>query len=515
VLEEKATVLNIVSSLKASRSDILYLVCHGTLIDGREPRLLLESEDGTGDSIAGQEIVERVSDLAEYPRLVLLASCESAGTENGGAMNSVGARLAVAGVPSVVAMQGDITMDTAEVFTGTLFKELASTGQIDGAVAAARSAVRDRPDWWMPVLFTRSRTGRLWSDLRAEPRAFGKWAGILTDVREFQFVPILGPGLVESVFGSTRSMAKGWAERYEFPLAPRDRDDLAQVAQYLVYRQSRKFAVSELRTHLVREAREVCAREMDAPEARPFLSGDITDGMLNHLINLIGKRQRESDPQDVHRALARLPARVYVNANRDNLLRDALIEAGRTPQVQLCIWRAGGDPAQLLQLFGPKPPRSYQPTVASPLIFHVFGNLERTGSLVLTEDDYFDFLTVVTRNEGGNRNLAIPGAVSSAFASSGWLLLGFQPDDWDFRVLLRGILKQPGMAGGYQSVRVAVQVNPVEGQLIDPDRAGDYVANFFSRQASIDTFWGSPKDFLTTLVQKCEDEGLLYPGYHD
>jgi hypothetical protein len=29
-------------------------------------------------------------------------------------------------------------------------------------VTEARSAVRDRQDWWMPVLFTRLREGRIW-----------------------------------------------------------------------------------------------------------------------------------------------------------------------------------------------------------------------------------------------------------------------------------------------------------------------------------------------------------------
>jgi hypothetical protein len=29
-------------------------------------------------------------------------------------------------------------------------------------MSEARAAVRDRPDWWMPVLFTRLRAGRIW-----------------------------------------------------------------------------------------------------------------------------------------------------------------------------------------------------------------------------------------------------------------------------------------------------------------------------------------------------------------
>lgn len=509
-LEGRATALNIVSALKAEPYEILYLVCHGALVDAVEPRLLLQADDGTGQSVAGQEIVERLGDMAEFPRLVLLMSCESAGSSQGGAANAVGARLAAAGVPSVVAMQGTVTMETARLFTTHFLRQLVETGQVDRAVATARSTLRSRPDWWMPVLFMRSRTGRLWSDLTTPERPFHRWDGILSDIAESQVVPILGPGLVEASFGSTRALARSWAERYEFPLAPRDRDDLAQVAQYLVYRQSRRFAVRELRKHLVRHVREVHDADLRADAAvaadgTSLMTAPVTEGLLNELVTRVGQLLRKADHADIHVQLARMPAKVFVNANRDNLLRDALVEQGKRPQVQLCTWRSRGDMAQQ---FGPRLPELYQPSVEEPLVFHVFGNLEFPASLVLTEDDYFEFLTVVTRNEA-TRNLAIPGAVASAFATSGWMLLGFQPDDWDFRVLLRGILKQPGNVTGESSVRVAVQMNQSEELLINPESATEYVANFFSKQAKLETFWGTPQAFMTTLIEKCETEGLL------
>jgi len=42
------------------------------------------------------------------------------------------------------------------------FRELLRDGQIDRAVAVARSAVSDRPDFWMPVLFMRLKNGCIW-----------------------------------------------------------------------------------------------------------------------------------------------------------------------------------------------------------------------------------------------------------------------------------------------------------------------------------------------------------------
>ncbi len=60
-------------------------------------------------------------------------------------------------------MQGAISVETVEQFMELFFEQLMNDGQIDRAMAVARSQVRDRPDHWMPVLFLRMRDGRIWS----------------------------------------------------------------------------------------------------------------------------------------------------------------------------------------------------------------------------------------------------------------------------------------------------------------------------------------------------------------
>ena len=39
----------------------------------------------------------------------------------------------------------------------------------------------------------------------------------------------------------------------------------------------------------------------------------------------------------------------------------------------------------------------YKPDKDNPLVYHLFGRLDIPESLVLTEDDYFDFLVGVTK----------------------------------------------------------------------------------------------------------------------
>ena len=500
-LDSKATIFNIVSNLRENYSHVLYLVCHGRLIDNDEPRLLLENDDGVGEIVKGELLVEKLAGLSALPRLIVLASCQSAGGQDGVAFGALGPRLVQNGVASVIAMQGDITVESVDKFTSRLFKELSKDGQIDRATAAARNDIREEKDWWMPALFTCSRTGCLWQGRPPEVDTFDKWEAVVSDVREGDFVPVLGPSLVEPIFGSTRDIAQQWAETYEFPLAPRNRDDLAQVAQYLRYRQTPMYTLEQLRGYLTRFMRKKFGEQLPA-ELR---DKPMKPGVIDELVSHVGALQRANNPNDIHRLLARLPAKIYVNANRDNLLRDALREQKRLPQVQLCTWRTSNNKPLP---FGPALPAGYEPSIEQPLIFHVFGNFEFPASLVLTEDDYFDFLVAVTRNEA-LATMSVTSKVSSALATSGLLLLGFHVDDWDFRVLFSSLLKQPGAALSYLRARVAIQMDPSEAGIIDPNRAVQYLSSFFTQQAQIGLYLGSAEQFLARLIELCEKEEII------
>jgi formylglycine-generating enzyme required for sulfatase activity len=163
----QVTLPNLLARLRDG-CDILYLVAHGMVVDG-EPQVLLETVDGGRAWTPGAELAARLDEMAQPPSLALLLSCQSAGTgdadqagQDDGALAGLGPRLAAAGVPAVVAMQGNFSMTTAAAFTPVFLAELRRDGQVDRAMAIARGAVQHRPDWWMPVLFTRLPDGCIW-----------------------------------------------------------------------------------------------------------------------------------------------------------------------------------------------------------------------------------------------------------------------------------------------------------------------------------------------------------------
>jgi formylglycine-generating enzyme required for sulfatase activity len=162
--------LNTLSTALRDGCDIVYLVCHGALIKG-EPVLYLADEANQVKPLRGADLLTRFKEQAQLPSLVLLVSCQSAGDGAGEALTALGPQLAEAGVPAVLAMQGKLSMDTAARFLPVFFSELQRDGCIDRAISVARGTVRERPDWWLPVLFMRLKSGQLWTvEAPAPPR---------------------------------------------------------------------------------------------------------------------------------------------------------------------------------------------------------------------------------------------------------------------------------------------------------------------------------------------------------
>lgn len=162
----------IISRLRKGKYDILYLVSHGTYVN-EQSWLFLENERGEVQRVSGDALTAQLENLRELPVLVALLACEGAGDGANPAIAALGPRLAEAGVPAVLAMQGKITMKTAEYFMPIFFYELADEGRVDRAASLARNAVRNRPDFWMPVLYTRLNSGVIYAkpgDLAMRPR---------------------------------------------------------------------------------------------------------------------------------------------------------------------------------------------------------------------------------------------------------------------------------------------------------------------------------------------------------
>jgi hypothetical protein len=180
--------------------DILYLVAHGILVEG-QAWLWLEDERGQVQRVSGAELAEQVRLLANPPLLVVLVSCESAGNNEGDALQALGPQLCEAGVPAVIAMQGKISFESVKRGMPVFFERLQRDGLVDRALAAARAtlAASGAPDLWIPALFMRLKDGSIWRRSRetAPPLLRKLWNLILT---RFQGKPA-AEGAVQDLIG--------------------------------------------------------------------------------------------------------------------------------------------------------------------------------------------------------------------------------------------------------------------------------------------------------------------------
>ena len=470
--------------------DVLYLVCHGYVVRG-EPVLLLVDEDGSAAPLLASELIGQLRDLSRLPRLVFLASCQSAGagagrrSEDAGVLAALGPRLAEVGVPAVVAMQGNITMATSAAFTKAFFNSLDEDGLVDRATAVARAAVRDRPDWWVPALFMRLKSGRLWDQPGIAPggERFDKWPSLITDFKVGKCTPVVGFGMADTLLGRTRrEMAMEWAQSYRYPMAPHNRESLPQVAQYLSVNQNRRFPRLEYMSYVRRTVMERYRDDLPAN----LLGEDVSlEDVIAGAWHLLHQRE-EAEPFSV---LAQLPAPVYVTTLQSSLLTLALTDAGRKPEVELCRWHEDIDWPE--SVFEREP--GFRPTAERPLIYHLLGTFDEPESLVLTEDDYFDFLIGVTRNQD-----LVPKVVRRQLSDSALMFVGFRLDEWDFRVLYRSLMRSEGGRRRDDYSHVAVQIDPEEGATIDAGRARTYLESYF-RSARVSLYWGSTEHFVKEL----------------
>jgi hypothetical protein len=281
------------------------------------------------------------------------------------------------------------------------------------------------------------------------------WQEIIAAIEADKCTPFIGAGASAARFPVGAQLAGELARLHEYPFA--DKDDLASVAQFAsIHRVS-----TPLLKHQV--AQMFCGTS--PPDFR--------------------------DQDDPHSVLADLPLSVYITTNYDDLMCQALTSRSRQPLRAVCPWYTQ-DSAKLLEARRPfRQPGRVRPQ--APIVYHLHGHHAAEESLVLTEDDYIEFLVQASKN----KNL-LPAAVREALSSRMLLFIGYGLHDWTFRVLFRGLLAvQPPYA---QYSHLSVQLPPVNDGLPDDekDQIKKYLDDYFSRQR-IFVFWGSVKDFAEQL----------------
>ncbi len=291
------------------------------------------------------------------------------------------------------------------------------------------------------------------------------WATLLRSIDAKECTPFIGAGACHGVLKTGREIARELVDDNldDYGVFPfRDPENLPKVAQWLAV----EAASSRIPKQLVRE-------------------------------KLLGRSPDFEDPGEPHRVLADLALPVYITTNYDSFMEDALRRSpDRTPHQVVCQWhRVNGRSRPSLSL-------GVTPSPQTPVIFHMHGVLDDRDSMVLTEDDYVDFLIAISEHHE-----LIPPRIQDAFSSTAVLFMGYSLEDMDFKVVFRKVTAFLKINQGLR--HVSVQLAPRATETMEEHKhrvmkQEKYLEKLL-QLSNVKIYWGTCREFARNLRERLDE----------
>ena len=294
-------------------------------------------------------------------------------------------------------------------------------------------------------------------------------------------------------------LTKAWAASKDYPMS--DDHNLARVAQYReVVLEEAELAKKEYLTFLSQRLlknnqnrqgyEDVVARYQQKGAQRATFST-----MATELGVPVMFPEGREDPL---RLLARLPLPVYITTSYFSFLEVALEKEGKVPSTQ--VWSWGTAKANIKEEHLPK--RENKPDLIKPVVYHLFGLENYAKSLVLSEDDYMDFLmksaSAISSFE------VIPEPLRNALSQSRLLMFGYHLRGWDFRALFRFILEFRNAQDSPKSI--ALQFKPTLENKDFEKKSLIYLEQYFGEH-KFKVKWIDAERFIYELSDTWQNRG--------
>jgi hypothetical protein len=334
------------------------------------------------------------------------------------------------------------------------------------------------------------------------------WSDTRERIERGDIVPFIGNSISTQLAfkGNYEQTISRWAEKIDCPW-PVWQD--VSVAQYSLLREDEISARSSylrcLKDALLDVAQDdaaVTAKQFDiAQENWEQDAYSFTD-----LARDLGYLNFDDMPEHPLSVLAMLPFPIYITTSYHRFLETALEKYDRANyRSEIYPWNPGLED-RIEPIFRETP--DLRPTDKEPLVYHLYGRDDDPTSLVLTENDYLDFLINVTRDMGMTRvggqteGQGLPTVVvNTLIHNSSPLLLGYDVRAWDFRVLFRGLIA--AKTAQRQAKGLCIQV-PKEDNRGLLDLLGKYLEN----TSRLKVYKGTPQQCMLELEK-------IWRGEHD
>lgn len=311
---------------------------------------------------------------------------------------------------------------------------------------------------------------------------------IVERINHGKVLPILSNTIAnELVFSSAQDIVESWAEYIDYPLP--NKQHMTMVTQY---KSVLLKADDEVRADdvFIKEVYLDFLKQALASIADSDLLEDLEQDPYADTLSFSEMAERLEYPtfsdgsENLLLLLADLPLPIYLTTSYHTFLEQALYRANKEPKTVICYW----DPAlrSIRSVFDTN--ENYYPTAQEPLVYHLHGVDKHPSSLVITEDDYLDFLVNVSQDWDG-----IPLPVRQALADSSILLLGYRLRHWDFRVLFRGLIRKSLDQRRPKSLAI---------QLYRDDEEKNFLRNYLDQEGEFDIYWGEPEQFAREIHRR-------------
>jgi hypothetical protein len=297
---------------------------------------------------------------------------------------------------------------------------------------------------------------------------------------------------------ANEQLTKLWSKSKDVNYPMTDGHDLARVAQY--YQVDQEVPVVAKRAYL----KFLNSQLLELNSEKAELVNKLRSGArFSEIVAQLGYT-KSLELNDPLAKLADLPFSNYITTSYHDFLERALVKAERTPVTQyLSLDDEGKIIAPTLDENGKPadPIPNLLGTVARPVVYHLFGVENDPKSLVLSEDDYINFLVaavtdlsaVVTNSDiqKDSEKNGLPMGLRRILSAHHLLLLGYQMQDWEFRVVFRLILQ---LRNSSPKPGIFMQVPP-NGEV---ETLLNYLVRYFSPK-QFDVEWKTPAAFTQEL----------------
>ncbi len=285
-----------------------------------------------------------------------------------------------------------------------------------------------------------------------------------------------------------------WAEEIQYPLPARY--ELPRVAQFDRVVSSNDDRASKVRyLNWLKDTLLFLAEDDEAidQEIIDELRDDIDQQTFSDIAVELGYPRLMGGKSNALEQLAELKLPIYVTTSPFDFLERALKANHRNPRTQICFWSE--EPTTYVDE-AHKMDYDFKPTAENPMVFHLFGLETYPESMVLNEDDYLDFLSLISKDVQQERPL-IPVYLRQAITQSSLILLGYRLRDWDFRVMFRGLIN--AVPSSLRRFNLAIQLAPHQNiPIVSAKQIRKYLEKYFVN-SDFTVEWNTPHGFVETL----------------